>query len=460
MLTSRLAEFIYNTRFEDIPAPVVKQAKMHIFDTIGAILAGSGQSMGKLVARHAASLGGSPEASVFGHGYKTSPPQAAFANGTMGNILDIDDDSDTCFSHPSTTLIPTLFALGESQNTGAEILTAYIVGEEVTARIARVPELFPGHYERGWHPTATLGVMGATAAAAKILNLDPISIRHALGMAASEASGLRANFASMAKALHAGNTAAKAVNAALLAKAGITANTFVLESPAGFLDLFGGDRTCDFTEITQTLGSEWDFASPGINIKRYPSCYYTHSAVDLLLELMDKKAFDHQDIESIYCAISPIAGEVLSDSVPENGLSAKYHLPYCLAVAAYFGGLDISHFVDNRYLKQPEILRLMEYIQTIVVPEIGEDGLGLGARLAVTTQKHGTLAKTKSKPRGGGQEPLTWEELHQKFNACINGFLDTRPAAYIERSIRKMEELETISDLVTVASHLGMDKAS
>ena len=449
MLTSRLAGFIHRTRFADIPGGVIEQAKMHLFDTFGAIWAGSRQHMGRLIAQHIAALGGVPEATVLGYGFKTAPPQAALANGTMAHVLDLDDDSDTIFSHPSATLLPAVLALGESRASGREILTAYVVGEELSARIARVPGLLPGHYERGWHPTATLGIMGATAAAAKILKLDPAGIAHALGLAASEASGIRANFASMAKSLHAGNTAAKAVNAAMLAQAGVTANPRVLESPAGYLDLFGGDRTCDFEELLSDLGRRWDFESPGLNIKRYPSCYYTHSAVDLLLETMAKNDFGHTDIESLYCGISPIATKVLIDRLPESGLAGKFSLPYCLALAAFHGTLAIPHFEDH-YLQQPPIQRLMECVRTVVVPELGDDGLGLGARIAVTTQRHGTLTRSKNKPRGGAQEPLSWAELGDKFNACVDGILDPETVAAIGTTVRGLEDLESIQEMLDV----------
>jgi 2-methylcitrate dehydratase PrpD len=298
--------------------------------------------------------------------------------------------------------------------------------------------------------------MGAAAAAAKLLKLDPIQIRHTLGIAASEASGLRANFASLTRPLHAGNTAAKAVNAVLLAKAGVTANPFILESPAGFLDAFGGDRSTDFSEITRTLGKEWDFDTPGINIKQYPSCYYTHAAVDLLLELMDSHKIDHAEIESIYCGVSPIAGEVLVNQMPENSLSAKYSIPYCLAVASRFGSLAIYHFTDDRYLKQPEILRIMESTRMIVAPELGEDNPGLGARLAITTRKHGTIVRTKNRPQGGGQNPLTWEELRHKFITCTEGMLDDRMTAYIEYEVAHLEDCETISELLTAGRQLKL----
>lgn len=453
MLTSRLADFVYRMRINDLPADVVDRAQKHVYDTIGVIIAGSGQPMGKLISRHVATVGGNPVASVFGHGFKTSACQAALANGTMAHILDFDDDSDTIYSHPSSTLLPAVLALGEPEASGAEILTAYVVGEEVSARIARVAGLLPGHYERGWHATSTLGVMGASAASAKILRLDRHRIRFALGIAASEASGIQTNFGTMTKSLHAGSAAAKAVNAALFAETGITANPGALESPAGFLEVFGGDTKSDFEALTADLGEHWDFITPGVNIKRYPSCYYTHAAIDLLLELMAENGFEHGEIASIRCGISPVAAKVLRSSMPDDALGLKFHLPYCLAVAACQGTVAVPHF-EGTYGLNADIQRLMDCVHVETIPEIGSDGLGLGSRIAVATRTHGTLTRSKSKPRGGGQAPLTWEEIGAKFAACVEGRMRGETAAFIENSVRRFTHLNNVSELLSAACRL------
>lgn len=450
MFTSHLARFIYYTRLSDIPEDVVDQAKMHILDTIGVALAGSRNSLGTIMASHVKRLGGNPDASVIGHGFRTSAPLAALANGTMGNILDLDDDSDTIYSHPSTTLLPTVFALGEHTATGQEMLTAYILGEEVAARVAKVAGLLPGHYERGWHPTSTLGIIGGAAAAAKVLKLDLTGICNAFGIAASDASGLTANFGSMTKSYHAGSTASKAVSAGLLSKAGVTANPRALECPGGFLDVFGGDRACDFSVLTGSLGKAWDFLDPGVNIKLYPSCYYTHSAVDLLLEIMEEKSFSSEEIESIYCGISPLADKLLIDQMPTSGLDSRYYMPYCLAVAAVCSTLSISHFEDPLFIDQPEVQRLMDSVRTVVVSELDDIGFGLGARIAVTTRSHGTISKSKAKPRGGGQDPLSWHEIITKFRSCTEKMLTVENQLKIENLVHSIENLDTITDFLDI----------
>ncbi len=452
MLTESLAKFVVETGFEDIPSAVVERVKQHVLDCLGVMLAGSRQEVGGLIIRFVKKMASLPEAYVVGGGFQTSAPMAALANGTMGHALDFDDDSDTSFSHPSTTLLPSVMALGGSSASGKEILTAYILGEEVSARVAQIPGLLPGHYERGWHATATLGIIGAAAAAAKILKLDTSTFRYALGIASSEVGGIRANFGSMTKPYHAGSTASKAVWSALLAAAGITANPSVLESPSGFIDLFGGDRNKDLSVITDGLGENWDFLSPGVNIKQYPCCYYTHTAIDLLLDLMRDNHIQFEEIQTIHCGISPLAEKILHRQSPDSGLAGKFHLPYCLAIAARYGKVTIPHF-DDLYLAQPEIRQFMDCIHIAAVPELGGDRLGFTTRLTVTTQSHDTLTLTKKRPKGSGNSPLSWSELIVKFSSCVEGILDRKAAAFVEDAVRHLEHLESIKDVLSVVCH-------
>jgi 2-methylcitrate dehydratase PrpD len=177
MLTKTLSTFIVETGFDDIPQIAVERAKHHILDGIGVMLAGSTHPISRRVMNHVRSLGGAPQASVLGGGFKTSAPQAAFINATMGHVLDFDDDSDTMISHPTVTILPALMALGENRSSGRQLLAAYILGVETSARIAALPGFLPGHYEKGWHTTSTLGVLNAVAGSAKILDLDACQVR-------------------------------------------------------------------------------------------------------------------------------------------------------------------------------------------------------------------------------------------------------------------------------------------
>ncbi len=491
MLTQKLAKFLYQFQYDDIPREAVARAKMHIFDTIGVTLAGSRQPVGKKIRAHVQVLGGKPVATVLGAGFKTSQPLAALANGTMAHALDFDDDSDTVFSHPSSTLVPTILALGEADASGKDILTAFILGHEFSARLARAPGLLPRHYERGWHATSTLGIMGATAAAAKILKLDVTQICHAIGIAASEASGIRANFGFMTKPFHAGSAASKAVSAAMLAGSGFESNPGVLESQSGFLDLFGGDLIGDFSPVISVPGKNWDILWPGINIKRYPCCAYTHAAIDLLLEIMETHDIHSENIMSIQCSISSLAGRILLEEMPENDLGAKFYLPYCLAVAARHGEVSIRHFesiseifpetgilsepfpetgtlsetfsetgtltetfseTETLFgtfdLKNPEMERLLACIQINKDPELDNDGLGLGAALSITTIDNETFSMHREKSIGSGKNPLNWGQLGFKFRSCVNGMIDEKKVLSITSAVNLMEHCNRIDELL------------
>ena len=451
MLTRKLAHFLDQCQYDDIPSEAVARAKTHIFDTIGVILAGSRQPVGEKITAHVQSLGGRPVAAVLGAGFRTSQPMAALANGTMAHALDFDDDSDTVFSHPSCTLVPTIFALGECGSSGKEILTSFVLGHEISARLAKAPGLLPEHYEKGFHPTSTLGIMGATAAAAKLLKLDVAQIRNALGIAASEASGMVANFGSMTKPFHAGSAADKAVSAAMLAGSGFESNTEVLESKFGFLDIFGTGLDCDFSTITSGLGENWDIVCPGINIKRYPCCAYTHAAIDLILEIMTTNDISCENIKSIDCFISSHADRILSKEMPKQGLRAKFYLPYCLTVAAINGEVSIHHF-ETLDLKHPEMQRLMLCTHIIREPELDYDGLGLGARLSITTRANETFSMEREKSVGSGKNPLTWDQLVFKFRSCVNGIIDEETVHSVISTVKHMEYHQRINKLVDLIS--------
>jgi len=401
MLTQKLAKFLYEFQYDDIPREVVSRAKMHIFDTIGVMLAGSCQPVGKRIQSHVQGLGGRPVSTVLGAGFN--------------------------------------------------ILTAFILGHEFSARLAKAPGLLPRHYEQGWHPTSTLGIMGATASAAKLLKLNITQIRHAIGIAASEASGIRANFGFMTKPFHAGSAASKAVTAAMLAKSGFESNPDVLEAESGFLDIFGADLSCDLSHVTAGLGKDWDLLWPGINIKRYPCCAYTHAAIDLLLEIMESKNILSKDIKSIHCSISTLAGQILSDERPKHGLGAKFYLPYCLAIASMHEEVSIQHF-DTLDYNNPETKRLMASIQINKDRELDSDGLGLGARLLITTFDNKTFSMDRTKPKGSGKDPLDWDQLRFKFRSCINGIIDEKQVLAIASSVNLMEHLNQIDELFDLIS--------
>ena len=451
MLTKTLATFVVDTNFDDLPEAVTERSKSHILDCLGVMLAGSTQPVAKRITRFVRSLGGKPQSSVIAKGFKTTTANAALANGTMGHALDFDDDSITMVSHPSAVILAAVLALGEIRASGKDLLTAYVISEEVEARIASMPGFMPGHYEKGWHSTATMGIIGAAAAGAKMLALNVERTRAAFGIAASEAGGLISNFATDTKPLHAGSAAAKGVTAALLAAEGFSANANIFESPYGFFSLFGENTDVDAKHVEVDLGHSFDIITPGINIKKYPCCYFTQSSIDALLFLMDKHRFSPADIRSIRCGLSEIALQVLKHPHPNNGLEAKFSVQYCVALALLNGAVNIEDFEDENV--HAEILRpFLQKIETYVYPQFNADGKTLGAFVRVETTDGQTYSHQLERPTGGSDSPLPWEDIVSKFKYCAGFVMNDKDIDFVENSIRKFETVDKINELMEVLS--------
>jgi 2-methylcitrate dehydratase PrpD len=217
--TKKLADVIVDTTYEKIPAEAVRKGKECILDTLGCMLAGCKSTEGSIMLKYAEGIEGRQEASIVGFGLKTNSHVAALVNGTLGHALDFDDAQDSLMGHPSTVIFPTVLALGETmKSSGKAILEAFLIGFEVACKIGKGTN--PHLYNNGWHSTNAIGVLGATAAAAKLSGFDSARTAVALGIAASLAGGLRANFGTMTKPFHAGQAAENAIVANHLAALG------------------------------------------------------------------------------------------------------------------------------------------------------------------------------------------------------------------------------------------------
>ena len=222
---------------------------------------------------------------VIGSGFKTSAPLAALANGTMAHALDFDDVNWHMSGHPTVPLLPAILALGQGVHaSGQEVLLAYALGFEVETKVGL--GMNPRHYDLGWHATSTLGTLGAAVACAKLLRLDVMKTRMALGIAASMAAGLRQNFGTMTKPLHPGQAAMNGVTAAQLARLGWTADANILEAPYGFCQLYAGAGRYRLDDVVKQLGQPFEILASGVAIKQYPCCAFTHRALDGMLTLV------------------------------------------------------------------------------------------------------------------------------------------------------------------------------
>ncbi len=323
-IAEALAERIASVRYDALPEEAVRWARVAIIDTVGCTLAGASEPCARIVARVTASDG---PCLIFGTEQRVAALDAALINGTASHALDFDDCSDTLGGHPSAPILPALFALAETRTVdGRAFIAAYVAGWETETRIARGVNFH--HYEKGWHPTATLGVFGSTAACCHLLGLTPEATATALGLAASFASGVKANFGTMTKPLHVGHCSRNGMLAALLAADGFTANAGALEHGQGFLHVFNGAGNFDADAILRDWGQPWDIVQPGVAIKQYPCCGSTHPAVDAMLMLVREHALTPAMVERVDSWTHPRRLAHTNRPDPQSELDAKFSVQY------------------------------------------------------------------------------------------------------------------------------------
>jgi 2-methylcitrate dehydratase PrpD len=426
------------------PAEARARAGTAVMDTVGVALAGTGEPAARIV-RDAITGTGDAPCSVWGSAARTSAPDAALANGTAAHALDYDDMCFVSLAHPSAPLVPAIIAAGELAGaSGRAVLDAYVVGFEIQARLGRL--MNPRHYQRGWHCTSTLGTISAAAGASRLLGLDAASTTHALAIAASSASGLKENFGTMVKPLHAGLAARDGVMAALLAKGGLTGSARAFDGPQGYLHAFDSERT-DLASEVADLGDRWEILDTGITVKLYPSCAGTHPTLDALLDLRGHHGFSADDVDRIAIDVDPIVPTILIYDRPTSALEAKFSMPFCAAAAAVFGRVGIDTF-DEAVLRDPAVTKMMARVTMRVDGEMGRGKPSLTeARVRVVLKDGRTLTKDAHGARGYPANPASADELAAKFLACAMVALGEPRAAQLQSFLWSLETAQNLTGI-------------
>ena len=426
------------------PSAARAAAATAFLDTAGVTLAGASEPAGRIVQDVVAGDGRGP-CTVFGTALHVSAGNAAFANGTAAHALDFDDMCFVSLAHPSAPLVPAILAVAELAGaSGAAALDAYVVGFEIETRLGRV--MNPRHYERGWHCTSTLGTIGAAAAVSRLLGLDVSAAANALAIAASEASGLKENFGSMVKPLHAGLASRNGVLAAWLARAGMTATLQAFEGPQGFLRAFdsAGDSLDDAID---DLGRRWEILDTGITVKLYPSCAGTHPTIDTVLDLRREHGFGGEDVERIDVDVDSITPTILIYPRPRSGLEAKFSMPFCAAAAALHGRVGIDTFEDA-VLADADLESVIARVTMRVDPSFDGRAPALTqARVRITLRDGRTLERFARGARGYPEHPPTGDDLSAKFLACAARALPDATARHALERLRRLETLEDVRSL-------------
>jgi 2-methylcitrate dehydratase PrpD len=444
-----IAERIGAIRYEGLPAEAVRWAKAAILDTVGVTLAGAGEPCAQIAAGVLGLGKSSGECLIFGSGQRATALDAALVNGTAAHALDFDDVSNSLGGHPSAPILPALFALAEVLDCpekpvgGRDFITAYVAGFETETRIARGVHFH--HYKKGWHPTATLGVFGGAAASCHLLGLDRAKTAQALAIAASLASGLKANFGTMTKPLHVGHTARNGLFAAMLARDGFTANDAALEHKQGFLMVFNGAGNFDAEVILRDWGEPYDIVRPGLGVKQHPCCGSTHPAIDALLLLRAAREIAPERVARIDSWTHPRRLGHTDRPDPQSGLDAKFSVQYCLARALLHGRIRLEHFEGDAF-RDPEARALMRRIHAAPHPEMETTGdEHLGAEVRITFENGRTIAQRVGAALGRGQDnPLPEEALLGKFADCAGRALPVRKVERLQRLLLQLDEAPSL----------------
>lgn len=444
-IQSQVAHFIESEAEKLISKELYEIAKQHILDTLGVSLGAYSDEITDVLINYTKAKSDHGSNTIIGSHLKSSVEHTAFINGVLAHAIDFDDNSYVLLGHPSAVVLPAVLAVAEKMNaTGEKLLNSYIIGTEVSCKLASLAteELYNG----GWHSTSVVGVLGATAGAGYLLELTEDEMTNALGIAASSASGLKSNFGSMTKPFHAGLAAQNGVRAALLAKQGFTSGTNTLERDLGYFSTYAG--ILPKVNIAEKLGKPFVMMDPGFDIKPYPSCAATHTAIDAVLKIVRDNNFRANDVKKIVANTGQLAKLILIHDRPQRGFEGKFSMPFVLAAGIVDGKVNIDSFTDEK-VNSPQIRELIEKVEFNVHAGFNDTGLKGAPSIIEVHLKNGQVFSEKVEhATGTPQNPMSSEDLKQKYTDCASRVLDEEN---INKSIEKtfrLEELTDISDLM------------
>ncbi len=417
-VTRTLAKFIVGHHYGDIPAKVRHEAARSFLNWAGCAV---GASRHETVERALAALNefsGPREATVLGRGDRLDIMLAALMNGTTSHTFDFDDTHLKTVIHPSGPVASAILALAERRPvTGDEFLHAFILGVEAECRIGNA--VYPSHYDVGWHITATAGVFGAAAAAGRLLGLNEQQMVWALGIAATQSSGLREMFGTMVKPMHPGNAARNGLLAALLASKNFTSAEEGIEGRRAFANVLATGR--NFAEITEKLGATWEIS---LNTYKPFACgIVEHPAIDGCIQLRNEHTLKAEDIESIALKVHPLVLELTGKRTPQAGLEGKFSVYHSCAVAIIHGAAGEAQYSDEA-VRDPRVAALRGRVTAAAEKCVHEDQVHVTIRL-----KNGkTLERYVEHAVGSLDRPMSDSDLEAKFRGLANGIL-SKPEA-------------------------------
>ena len=434
-----LAKFALDFPTQDIPSDVMHLAKRCAMNSCGVALYATLDPASNIMLDFLRAEGSAPQATVIGSGFRTSPQNAALANGFLGHLEDYDDTHTTVI-HPSAPILPAALALSEQRTvSGKELLAAFALGVDVACRIGLV---IYSHFREGaahWHITNTCGVLGAAAAAGRLLKLTEQQMVYAFAIAGTQASGVREVFGSMCKPFHAGKAAQNGTVAALLAQRGFTGTDGIFEGERGLVGVMATGH--DINEATKELGARWELAQTGL--KPYACGQANHGFLDAVLALRKKPGVSPQTIKHMQGSVQQFAPALVRRRHPRSGLESKFCYYHSMAAAMIDGQALAAQFTDAR-ATDPAVEALRNRI------DFSEDP-SLPRRAAVVTLELNdgtTYTETVEHPTGTPGNPMSDAMVQEKFHGLASAALGAEKANKAQRALWDIDKLADVRELM------------
>lgn len=417
-LTAVLARYALNLKRENVSDAAWEKAKMFFVDGLGCMLAGAGERPSQIALEYVREFGGQGPCSIIGRrGVRADPAGAMTVNGLSAHVHDVDDVLVSIDGHPTTVVLPAVLAGAELvKASGEDAMMAYVTGIEVLRLVGEGFNHNARYYCLGWHSTSTLGIFGATAALGRLLGLTERQLVYAFGIAASESSGLKNNFGTMVKPLHAGRAAAKAFYVVQLAKRGFISSPEVMEGNEGLAHVTV--KTVEMDRVHRAIqAGDSVFLNPGLSMKPWPCCKQNHSAIAATQNLLKKHSFTAADVEHVRCRMQPVSLDCLKYKAPKTKLEGKFSVQYNVAVTLLRGTVCLSDY-DGEEITETAVLELMPRIESVL-----DDGIAGGT---YNNGKYDSIVEIRLKDgrefrewvefaKGDPAVPMTRAEIDEKF---------------------------------------------
>lgn len=436
-VTRTLARYIVGSHRGEIPAAVRHEAARALLNWCGCAIGASRHETVNNMLAAVLPFAGPPQAQILGRSERVDILHAALVNGVSSHVFDFDDTHARAI-HPSAPVYPALLALCEWKAiSGADLIHAFVVGVEAECRVGL--SVFPEHYMIGWHITGTAGVFGAAAATGKLLGLNEQQMAWALGIAATQSSGLREMFGSMCKSLHPGRAAQNGLSAALLAANNFTSSEQGIEAKRGFAQVMS--TRFDPAVITAEWGARWELSS---NMYKPFACgLVVQGTIDGCIQLRNEYRLTPEMIERVDLKVSPIVFELTAKENPQTGLEGKFSVFHAAAVALRFGRAGEAEFSDECVL-DPVTVALRRKVKIERDESIGR----VQSHVCIRLGDGRTLERRVEHALGTLERPMSDADLEAKFRGLVEGILTDRQSDAV---IRLCWEAESLPDAGAIA---------